>query len=716
MTSVNTQLPEEYIKICLSKSEAPLNRKYLCYIANSEDNEAKDKQKSLSIESNNQESIQNVHNNKKRQRGMYKSTERTENRKYINNLQKSNFCVSLASIGECTKGEKCNYDHNIQSFLENKVISEEELSWKYQYGNICPRFENYGICNYGLNCIFWLQHWDKHLNRNIKKSGEVVTLYDIEVFRKNHELNYIDNEVRNQLLRKTVRFPKSDDFIKNWKESKYNPNISLFNKDKKQKNIIFKHGNPLLDQKHIGCTEKNKDIFFENTSSKTESSLSTNILKNLGCNDNKSNKEDTKSCSEVKQPCLITCNPGIDSDIFYESNVESQKPSFFDNKLILAPLTTLGNLPFRRLCVRLGADITFSEMTLCNEILAGKSSELALLRRHSEERCFGIQLAGGNFETIAKTGEFINEYCDYDFLDINVACPLKSLHDRGAGSILIDRPKLLESIITGLKKVIDKPLTIKLRMANSASPPNLKFYENTYINNPLNWDIIYSNMAAHKLIKPLVNYNINGIIIHGRTSSQRYNKSADWNYLRYCSKILKNEYLTYKDTNKNITYCPSLIGCGDVLNYCDYYKHLNEDDVNAVMIGRGALLKPWIFTEIKEQRIWDISAGERFEFLKQFVSFGLDHWGTDTVGIANTRRFLLELLSFYHRYIPVGLLEQPINSQNFNWRVPQYIGRNDLETLLSSNKVRDWIRLSEMLLGKVPSNFVFIPKHKSNSV
>lgn len=186
--------------------------------------------------------------------------------------------------------------------------------------------------------------------------------------------------------------------------------------------------------------------------------------------------------------------------------------------------------------------------------------------------------------------------------------------------------------------------------------------------------------------------------LHGRTRQQRYSKLADWQYINDCAKSCDPV---------------PLFGCGDILSYHDYNQHMQNSNISGCMIARGALYKPWIFAEIKEQRDWDISAWERFEMLKKFTNYGLEHWGSDSQGVETTRRFLLEWLSFLYRYIPVGILEQV--PQQINQRPPFYFGRNDLESLMASPKSSDWIKLSEMLLGPVPERFQFTPKHKANA-
>lgn len=156
-----------------------------------------------------------------------------------------------------------------------------------------------------------------------------------------------------------------------------------------------------------------------------------------------------------------------------------------------------------------------------------------------------------------------------------------------------------------------------------------------------------------------------------------------------------------------------VIGNGDVMSWQDHENAVNNAGVATTYVARGALMKPWVFTEIKEKRDWDISASERLDIVKKFASNGLEHWGSDLRGVESTRRFMLEWLSFAYRYVPVGLLEAL--PQRTNLRPPAFVGRNDLETLLASPDPRDWIKITELVLGPAPPGFLFTPKHKATS-
>ena len=130
-------------------------------------------------------------------------------------------------------------------------------------------------------------------------------------------------------------------------------------------------------------------------------------------------------------------------------------------------------------------------------------------------------------------------------------------------------------------------------------------------------------------------------------------------------------------------------------------------------MDRGALIKPWIFEEIKAKQHIDMTASQRLDLMRSFCYYGLDHWGSDKQGINTTRRYFCEWQSFLCRYIPVGLLE--VLPQRINEKPPPFQGRNEMETLLASGDARDWVRLSEMWLGKAPEGWKFIPKHRANA-
>lgn len=394
---------------------------------------------------------------------------------------------------------------------------------------------------------------------------------------------------------------------------------------------------------------------------------------------------------------------------------EDRKPIDMKGKLYLAPLTTVGNLPFRRVCKRLGADVTCGEMAMAPNILQGQPSEWALLRRHKEENLFGVQLAGSNPNLVARAAELVGRHCDVDFIELNAGCPIDLLFNKGGGCALMKRRYKLDAAAWMTAHAVDVPVGVKMRTGVDVHRP-----------------------MAHTLMKDMARAGVQWVTVHGRSRKQRYSKQANWDYITGpCAAAAQRAGI-------------SLLGNGDVYHWQDAIIDENNQEeekeekkdtaakvngdegntndvtagmrkkkrsgIDTVMIARGALIKPWLFTEIKERRVWDIRSSERLDIYKQFASFGLEHWGADQRGVDTTRRFLLEWLSFLYRYVPVGLVERGYEeSVTMAHRAPFFRGRDDLETLLGSSKATDWIRITELLLGKAPDGFHFSPRHKSNA-
>lgn len=383
---------------------------------------------------------------------------------------------------------------------------------------------------------------------------------------------------------------------------------------------------------------------------------------------------------------------------------------------ILAPLTTQGNLPFRRLCVGLGAEVTWSEMAMSMPLLQGEKQEWALLKAHesetqspkytpksiinnydnSKDLKFGAQIAGNKPWLTLKTTEAITSLCpSIRAIDLNCGCPIDLVYRQGAGSALMDSPGKLEKILRGMNVVSNEvPITVKIRMGTKDKVPTAE---------KLCQRLILGGQEAQESGEGPS--GVAAITLHGRSRQQRYTRSADWEYISECASLVSNLEKTRDEVTDTVREpdardisasskpngLPYFIGNGDVLTHIDYNNAVQHAGVDSAMIARGALIKPWIFEEIQSQQYLDKSASERLGYVEQFVRNGLEYWGSDEIGVGTTRRFLLEWLSFTCRYIPVGILEHL--PPRFGDRPPAYRGRSDLETLLSSGNYKDWIKI-----------------------
>ncbi|NWV12719.1 DUS3L synthase, partial [Ptilonorhynchus violaceus] len=553
---------------------------------------------------------------KKRARGQNKSRPCMK----PNSYEQSRLCPSVTQgcAGQCHFGPRCRFLHDVSEYLAAKPAD---------LGRRCVLFDTFGRCPYGVTCRFGRAHLG-HGHQNLVNAA-LARQWEGKLLVRNG----LSKELQQQLRKRKFRFHKAEEFLQGLRGGKGG----------------------------------------KATGGSTEVSDCTAPQEGLG-----DSPEALQSSQGNKDaPSIPTLGPLTDEDITKLRPCEKKKLEI-QGKLYLAPLTTCGNLPFRRICKRFGADVTCGEMAVCTNLLQGQSSEWALLKRHHTEDVFGVQLEGAFPDTMTKCAELLNRTIDVDFVDINVGCPIDLVYKKGGGCALMTRSNKFEQIVRGMNSVLDVPLTVKIR---------------TGVQEKVN--------VAHKIIPRIREWGAAMVTLHGRSREQRYTRSADWEYIAECARIASPM---------------PLFGNGDILSYEDANRAM-QMGVSGIMIARqvpvGALIKPWLFTEIKEQRHWDISSRERFDILKDFTNYGLEHWGSDTQGVEKTRKFLLEWLSFLCRYIPVGLLEHL--PQRINERPPYYLGRDYLETLMASQNVDDWIKISELLLGPVPPSFTFLPKHKANS-
>lgn len=284
----------------------------------------------------------------------------------------------------------------------------------------------------------------------------------------------------------------------------------------------------------------------------------------------------------------------------------------FRGRVLLAPLTKGGNAPFRRLVRELGADVTCGEMALARHLDRGRRGELALIRRAEGEACFGAQLAGRHPGELARATEIAVRH-GADFVDLNLGCPIDLFCRRGLGAALLRKPGRVEKIVRAMVDATDRPVTVKFRLGYEDHKPR------------------YRQIAA-----AAAEGGASAITLHGRSRTQRYKRAARWDAV---AELVESFDLP-------------VIGNGDILTFQDARFHQRESGCASVMIGRGALIKPWIFREIAEGRDYLLSAEERLDILRRYRELAFDHFGRDDHGRRRVLDFLTFHLDFYHRYRP----------------------------------------------------------------